>query len=48
MMEKLKYYFQKLMDEYIFPNNYKLSLWVSLIIGLAVLGMTNYVTKELM
>lgn len=37
-----------LMDLYLFPNNYELSLWFSLILGLAVLMATHYVTKELM
>ena len=36
-----------LMDTYLFPNNYQLSLWVSLIIGIAILILTNYATKEL-
>ncbi|MBW2980623.1 hypothetical protein KY360_04355 [Candidatus Woesearchaeota archaeon] len=37
-----------LMDEYMFPNNYQLSLWTSLILGIAILIITNYTTKELM
>lgn len=37
-----------LMDEYLFPDNYQLSLWASLILGLAILVATHYVTKELM
>ena len=37
-----------LMDEYLFPNNYKLSLWISLILGIIILIITNYATKELM
>ena len=37
-----------LMDELLFPDNYQLSLMVSLILGLAILVATNYVTKELM
>ncbi len=36
------------MDEYLFPENYNLSLWVSVIIGVAILIITNYATKELM
>jgi hypothetical protein len=36
-----------LMDEYLFPNNYTLSLVSSLILGLAILIITNYATKEL-
>ena len=37
-----------LMDEYLFPNNYILSLWVSLVIGLIILLLTHYATRELM
>lgn len=37
-----------LMDLYIFPNNYALSLWVSLIAGLLVLGATHYIVEELL
>lgn len=37
-----------LMDEYLFPNNYQLSLWISLIVGLSILIGTHYVAKELM
>ena len=37
-----------LMDLYIFPDNYNFSLWFSLFIGLGILSITNYVTKELM
>ncbi len=37
-----------LMDEYLFPNNYQLSLWVSVILGIIILIVTNYATKELM
>ena len=37
-----------LMDEYLIPSNYKLSLWISLILGILILIITNYVTKELM
>jgi len=37
-----------LMDEYLFPEKYNLSLWVSVIIGVAILIITNYATKELM
>ncbi len=36
-----------LMDEYLFPENYELSLWASVFIGLAILLLTNYITKEL-
>ncbi len=37
-----------LMDLYLFPDNYELSLWTSLIIGLVILVATHYATKELM
>ena len=37
-----------LMDVYLFPDNYQLSLWVSLILGLVILMATHYVAKELM
>jgi len=37
-----------LMDEYLFPGNYELSLWISLIIGVLILFLTDYITKELM
>ena len=37
-----------LMDQYLFPDNYNLSLWFSVILGLAILTATHYVTKELM
>jgi hypothetical protein len=36
------------MDEYIFPDNYRLSLWISLALGIAILVATHYATKELM
>jgi hypothetical protein len=36
-----------IMDIYLFPNNYELSSWVSIIIGLIILYITNYWTKEL-
>ena len=36
-----------LMDEYMFPDNYRLSLWISLVIGISILTATHYVTKEL-
>ena len=36
-----------IMDTYLFPNNYILSSWVSIIIGLIILGLTHYWTKEL-
>ena len=37
-----------LMDEYFFPHNYQLSLWFSVFLGVAILILTNYATKELM
>ncbi|NIO44031.1 MAG: hypothetical protein GTN36_00555 [Candidatus Aenigmarchaeota archaeon] len=39
--------FWGLMDEYLFPENYQLSLWVSLIIGLVILTSTHYAVREL-
>ncbi len=36
-----------LMDLYLFPNNYNLSLWFSVIFGLTILAVTHYWTKEL-
>lgn len=37
-----------LMDVYLFPDNHVLSLWVSLLLGILTLIVTNYATKELM
>lgn len=37
-----------LWDEYVFPNNYLLSLWLSAIIGLAILIFTHKIIRELM
>lgn len=37
-----------LMDEYLFPNNYQLSLCTSLVLGIIILVLTNYAVKELM
>lgn len=37
-----------LMDEFLLPSNYRLSLLISLIIGLVILVTTHYATKELM
>ena len=37
-----------LVDEYFLPNNYRLSLWLSLAVGLLILLATHYVTEELM
>ena len=36
-----------LMDEFLFPNNYRLSLVISLILGLLILVFTRYAVKEL-
>ena len=36
-----------LMDEYLFPLNYELSLWISLVLGLGILIGTHYASKEL-
>jgi hypothetical protein len=36
-----------IMDNYIFHNNYALSSWVSLGIGIVVLMATHYTIKEL-
>lgn len=36
-----------LMDEFLFPENYQLSLILSIIIGLVILVATEYATKEL-
>jgi len=37
-----------LMDIYLFPDNYALSLWISVIAGILVLVITDYATKELL
>lgn len=37
-----------LMDVYIFPDNYLLSSWISMVAGVVVLIATHYATKELM
>jgi hypothetical protein len=37
-----------LMDELLFPDNYQLSLWTSVFLGLIILVGTGYATKELM
>ena len=36
-----------IMDVYLLPSSYELSSWISVLIGLIVLGMTHYWTKEL-
>jgi len=37
-----------LMDEYFLPNNYRLSIWISLLLGIVILVATNYAAQELM
>jgi len=34
-----------LMDEYLFPGNYELSLWASVITGIAILALTHQAAK---
>lgn len=36
-----------LMDVYLVPNNYVISSWISMFLGLGILVITHYVTKEL-
>jgi hypothetical protein len=36
-----------LLDIYLFPNNYALSLWLSVLIGLIILILTHYTAKGL-
>jgi uncharacterized membrane protein len=36
-----------LMDVYVFPDNYELSSWASLILGIVVLYITHSIIKEL-
>ncbi len=36
-----------LLDIYLLPSNYELSSWVSVVIGLFILAVTHYWTKEL-
>jgi hypothetical protein len=36
-----------LMDKYLFPYNVELSYWASLFLGLVILLVTGYATKEL-
>ncbi len=35
-----------LLDYYLFPGNYKLSLWTSLLIGMIILIVTDYLSRE--
>lgn len=37
-----------LLNKYLLPQHVELSLWISLIVGLAILTSTHYTTKELM
>ena len=37
-----------LMDIYLLPESFELSLWVSAALGLGILVITGYATKELM
>lgn len=37
-----------LLDEYLFPDNYVLGLWVSVFVGILILIVTDYATKELL
>lgn len=37
-----------LMDEYLFPSNHLLSLWLSVIIGITILILTRHTIKQLM
>jgi hypothetical protein len=36
-----------LQDTYLFPNNYQLSVWMSLFIGIAILYLTESLMKKL-
>ncbi|MFP4117874.1 MAG: hypothetical protein ACLFTR_03035 [Candidatus Woesearchaeota archaeon] len=36
-----------IMDIYLFPDDYELSSWVSIVIGLFILYATHYWTREL-
>lgn len=35
-----------LMDVYLFPNNYVLSLWISLLVGIALLFWTENLIRQ--
>jgi hypothetical protein len=37
-----------LMDEYLFPYNVQMSYWASLLLGLLILIICDYATRELM
>lgn len=36
-----------LMDVYLLPDNYEISSWISIFVGLGILAVTHYWTKEL-
>ena len=38
----------RLWDAYVYPDNLKLSAWISVIVGLAILILTHKIIKELM
>jgi len=37
-----------LLDVYLFPDHYILSLWISVFLGVLILIATDYATKELL
>jgi len=37
-----------LSDEYLFPKNHELSLWISLVLGIGILILTHKIIRELM
>ncbi len=37
-----------LLDEYLLPSNYELSIWISVFLGIIILIILGYATKELM
>ncbi len=37
-----------LLDEYLLPNDYILSLWISIIFGASILILTGYLSRELL
>ena len=37
-----------LLDIYLFPNQYALSLWISTLLGIVILISTHHLVKELM
>jgi len=36
-----------LMDEFLFPNNHRLSLWISLFLGIFILYLTKHLIDDL-